>query len=101
MHEPTPQHRLARAFLALSDEPGPPSRPSFRAMICAVAAAVVLAFAAPLAWASGGLVDQPAATKHDAAPALEEEDGDDPADPPDDDGTDGNTAGDTWAATEA
>ena len=106
MPEPTPEHRLARAFLALSDEPEPPRRPTLGAVVCAVAAAVALALAAPLAWASGWRVDQPAATKHDVALAADEdEDGGDggPPSPPDDDGTDGKTVtgGDTWAATDA
>ena len=48
-------------------------------------------------------MDQPAATKHDAALAPDEDDGDGGAPPDGDDGTDGKTAtaGDSWAATEA
>ena len=47
---------VARAFLALSDDPGPEPRRPLRRAVCAALAAVVLALAAPLAW------DQPAAT---------------------------------------
>jgi hypothetical protein len=51
MRESPSAHRLARAFLALSDdaEPAPPRSSPYRAL-CAVTAAIVLALAAPLAW---------------------------------------------------
>jgi hypothetical protein len=47
---------VARAFLALSDDPGFAPRPRLRRAVCAAVAAFVLAVAAPLAW------DQSAAT---------------------------------------
>jgi hypothetical protein len=47
---PTSPPRLAAVFLALSDEPAPPATPRLRRRLCAAAAAIVLACAAPLAW---------------------------------------------------
>jgi hypothetical protein len=62
-------HRhLADAFLALSDGATPPSSPSGRRALCAVAAALVLALAAPLAW------NQSAATAATKAAVAEEAD---------------------------
>jgi hypothetical protein len=63
-------HRLARAFLALTDDLAPePVRRSVRLALIAVAAALVLAVAVPLAWMapasrslSAKVGDQPAAT---------------------------------------
>jgi hypothetical protein len=71
MREPTFEHRrLAHAFLALSDDPEPaPRRSAYRAL-CAVAAAIVLALAAPLAW------DQSTATATTKSPVAEEADDD-------------------------
>ena len=68
MREPSPtHHRLASAYLALGDDPGPTaSQRSLPRSIGALVAAVTLALAAPLAWAAtapGRLpADQPVAT---------------------------------------
>jgi hypothetical protein len=68
--------RLAAAFLALSDvEPGPDShrRTGPLAAVAALAAAVVLACSAPLAWVSRpvpGPSDLPAATQASKATIL-------------------------------
>jgi hypothetical protein len=67
MGQPNPaQLRLARAHLALVDDPGSaPSQRSVPRVLSALAAAVVLSLAAPLAWASaspGAEPKQPAAT---------------------------------------
>ena len=104
MEAPTSAHRrLARAYLALSDDPATsaPQRSAPRAL-GAIAAAIVLALAAPAAWASASSgrppADQPAATAagKGAVPGPE-------ADDDDGDGDDGPPAGsgDTWAATNA
>jgi hypothetical protein len=61
MREPTYAH-VARAFLALADEPEPPRPPSPARALCAVIVAVLLAVAAPLSWAVGERVDPSAAT---------------------------------------
>jgi hypothetical protein len=61
MREPTYAH-VARAFLALADEPDPPRSPSPARVLCAVVVAVMLAVAAPLSWVAGERVEQPAAT---------------------------------------
>ena len=61
MREPT-YAPVARAFLALADEPEPPRTPSPARTLCALALAVALAIAAPLAWVAGERLDQPAAT---------------------------------------
>jgi hypothetical protein len=61
MREPTYAH-VARAFLALADEPDPPRPPSPARVLCAVVVAVMLAVAAPLSLAAGERVEQPAAT---------------------------------------
>jgi hypothetical protein len=47
---PTSPPSLAAAFLALSDGPAPSAARPLRRKLCAVAAALVLACAAPLAW---------------------------------------------------
>jgi hypothetical protein len=66
MHAPT-SHQLAppplaAAFLALGDDAAPIER-SLPAALAALAAAVLLAFSTPLAWASAvKSADQPAAT---------------------------------------
>jgi hypothetical protein len=68
MGDVTPTHRrLAGAYLALGDDPEPPlSQRSVPRALGALAAAVTLAFAAPLAWAAAAPnrlpADQPAAT---------------------------------------
>jgi len=92
--------RLADAYLALSDDPAraAPQRSAPRTL-GAVAAAIVLALSAPLAWTSAAAgqppADQPAATAAGKAampgPEVDEddEDGDDPP----------RGSGDTWAAT--
>jgi hypothetical protein len=69
--------RLAGAFLALADDPGTetPQRSAPRAL-CALAAGVVLALAAPLAWISPAPRDQPAATVAGKAAGLEVDDED-------------------------
>jgi hypothetical protein len=104
MEAPTSAHRrLARAYLALSDDPAAsaPQRSAPR-VLGAVVATVVLALAAPTAWAAAASgrppADQPAATPaaKGAMPGPE-------ADDDDGDGGDGPRAGggDTWAATHA
>jgi hypothetical protein len=70
-------HRpLARAYLALADDPDPavPQHTVPRTVV-ALAAAIALAFAAPLAWASAVPRDAPAAMVVKAVSA-EEDDGD-------------------------
>jgi hypothetical protein len=68
MGDVTATHRrLAGAYLALGDDPEPPlSQRSVPRALGALAAALTLAFAAPLAWAAAGPdrlpADQPAAT---------------------------------------
>ena len=81
----TPSHRrLAGAYLALGDDPEPPlDQRSVPRVVGALAAAVTLALAAPLAWAAtapGRLpADQPAATQTGKAlpapPADDDDDG--------------------------
>ena len=89
---PTSHPPLARAYLALADDPAPPAaQRSLTRVVVALIATVVLAFAAPQAWAStarGEPRDVPAAT---AVKAGHDDDGDD-----DDFGD-----GDPWAATNA
>jgi hypothetical protein len=84
---------LARAYLALADDPAPAvGQRSIPRAVLALMAALVLALAAPQAWIStarGEPRDTPAATAVKAGHA--EDDGDD------DDGGDGD--GDPWAAT--
>jgi hypothetical protein len=69
--------RLAGAYLALADDPAPapPQRSAPRAL-CALVAGVVLALAAPLAWASPAPRDQPAATAAGKAAGVEVDDDD-------------------------
>ena len=76
MRLPTDEHaHLAGAFLALADDPAPAPPPrSVVRELCAVAAAVVLALAAPLAWASPAPRDQPAATANGKAAGVEVDD---------------------------
>jgi hypothetical protein len=68
MGDVTPTHRrLADVYLALGDDPEPPSgQRSAPRVVGVLAATVVLAFAAPLSWAAAGPgrlpADQPAAT---------------------------------------
>jgi hypothetical protein len=79
MRPPTAEHSpLAAAFLALADdpEPAPPQRSAPR-VVCALAAGVVIALAAPLAWASPSPRDQPTATAAGKAGALLGDDDDD------------------------
>ncbi len=98
MRPPTAEHsHLAGAYLALADDPLPAiaARRSPARALCAAAAGVVLAFAAPLAWAApaaGKPRDLPAATAHGKAGVVADDDEDD---------LDGDPegAGDTWAAT--
>ena len=76
MRQPTAEHsHLAGAFLALGDDPqpAPPQRSALRALL-AVSAAIVLAMAAPLAWASPAPRDQPAATASGKAAGVEVDD---------------------------
>jgi hypothetical protein len=72
MRPPTAEHLpLAGAFLALDDDPEPPpSQRSAPRVLCAFAAGVVIALAAPLAWASPSPRDQPTATAAGKAGAL-------------------------------
>jgi hypothetical protein len=78
----SPASRLAQAFLALGD-PGEPltrGRRSPAVVVASVAAMVVLALSAPVAWATASShKDQPAATPASKAAMLA----------PDDDGADG------------
>jgi hypothetical protein len=83
MGDVTPTHRrLAGAYLALGDDPEPPlSQRSVPRAVGALAAAIALALAAPLAWAAAGpdrLPDQPAATAvgKAALPHGDDDDGD-------------------------
>jgi hypothetical protein len=72
MRPPTVEHsHVARAFLALADDPQPPPpQRSVPRVLCAFAAGVVIALAAPLAWASPSPRDQPTATAAGKAGAL-------------------------------
>jgi hypothetical protein len=85
MVDVTPSHRrLAGAYLALGDDPAAlVTQRSVPRAIGALAAAITLALAAPLAWAAAGPdrppADQPAATptgKAAVAPAADDDDGD-------------------------
>jgi hypothetical protein len=85
MGDVTPTHsRLAGAYLALGDDPQPPpGQRSVPRAVGALAAAIALALAAPVAWAAAGPdrppADQPAATatgKAAPAPAADDDDGD-------------------------
>ena len=68
---------LAAVYLALGDDlqAAPPRRSVPRA-VCALAAGVVLALAAPLAWVSPAPRDQPAATVAGKAAGVEVDDED-------------------------
>jgi hypothetical protein len=79
MRPPTDEHSyLAGAFLALADDPEPPpSQRSGPRVVCAFAAGIVIALAAPLAWASPSPGDQPTATAAGKAGALLGDDDDD------------------------
>jgi hypothetical protein len=85
MGDVTPTHRrLAGAYLALGDDPEPPSsQRSVPRALGALAVATTLALAAPLAWAAAGPnrlpADQPAATptgKAALALPADDDDGD-------------------------
>jgi hypothetical protein len=78
MRPRTDEHsNLAGAFLALADGPEPtPSQRSATRVVCAFAAGVVIALAAPLAWASPSPRDQPAATAAGKAGAVLDDDDD-------------------------
>ena len=85
MGDVTPTHRrLAGAYLALGDDPEPPlGQRSVPRAVGALAAAITIALAAPLAWAAAAPnrppADQPAATqtgKAALAPAADDDDGD-------------------------
>jgi hypothetical protein len=81
------QHRMARAFLALTDDPGTePVQRSLVKALAAFAAALVIALAAPLLWippvapvSQGKLGDQPAATLGSSKAALAAADDEDDA----------------------
>jgi hypothetical protein len=83
MGDVIPTHRrLAGAYLALADDPEPlPAQRSLPRALGALAAAIALAFAAPLAWAAAGPnrppADQPAATAVGKAslPHADDDDG--------------------------
>jgi hypothetical protein len=81
MRPPTAEHsHLAGAFLALADDPQPPpSQRSLSRVVCAFAAGVVIALAAPLAWASPSPRDQPTATAAGKAGAMLGDDDEDAA----------------------
>ena len=80
MGDVTPTHRrLAGAYLALGDDPEPPlSQRSVPRAVGALAAAITLAFAAPLACPDRLPADQPAATAvgKAALPHGDDDDGD-------------------------
>jgi hypothetical protein len=97
MRPSTADHsHLAGTFLALADdvEP-PPAQRSVPRAACALVAGLVLAFAAPLAWAAPGKPrDLPAATASGKAAGVVADD-----DADDGDGPDGDDHAQTWAAT--
>jgi hypothetical protein len=98
MRPPIAEHsHLAGAFLALADDPAStPDRRSPAQVLCAAAAALVLALAAPLAWAApaaGTPPDLPAATALGKAGVVADDDEDDLDGDPE--------GGGTWAATDA
>ena len=69
------QPNLARAFLALVDDPEPPEPArSLPRVVCALAASVALALAAPLAWASARDLPPAAPAAKAGAPAEAEDD---------------------------
>jgi hypothetical protein len=78
--EPSAHRPLARAYLALADDPDlAAAQRTLPRIFVAAGAAIVLAFAAPLAWASalrGEPRDAPAATVIKAAGAEDDDDGD-------------------------
>ncbi len=85
MGDVTPTHRRqAGAYLALGDDPEPQvAQRSVPRAVGALAAAITIALAAPLAWAAAAPsrppADQPAATqtgKAALAPAADDDDGD-------------------------
>jgi hypothetical protein len=88
---PSSHPPLARAYLALADDPEPPAiQRTLPRVVVALLATVVLGVATPQAWAStvrGEPRDAPAAT---AVKAGHDDDGDDDWDD-----------GDPWAATNA
>ena len=88
---------LARAYLALGDDPAPATaQSSLPRAVVALIATLVLALAAPLAWVSaarGEPRDTPAATSVKAGHADDDD--------VDDDDADGDGPGDPWAATNA
>jgi hypothetical protein len=75
---PARHSHLAAVFLALGDDVhAAPPRRSVACGVCALAAGVVLALAAPLAWMSPAPRDQPAATVSGKAGGVEvDDDGD-------------------------
>ena len=91
---PSAHPPLARAYLALADDPAPAAtQRSLPRAVVALLATVVLALAAPLAWVSaarGEPRDTPAATAVKGSHAEDDED----------DG-DGDGPDDPWAATNA
>ena len=80
---PTLPHGLARAFLALTDDPALPARPrSAAGALAAMAAAVVIALSAPAGWLSPGSLllapgDHPTAALGSSKAALAHDDEDD------------------------
>jgi hypothetical protein len=71
-----PQSSLAAAFLALSDEGEAPPQRSLAHAACALAAGMLLALGAPLAWtvaAEGRPADQPVATLAGKAALADDE----------------------------
>jgi hypothetical protein len=76
MRQRTDEHsHLAGAFLALADDPSPgPVQRSAPRVLCALVAGLVIALAAPLAWASPAPRDQPAATAVGKAAGVEVDD---------------------------
>ncbi len=87
---PSAHPPLAHAYLALADDPEPATvQRSLPRIVVALVAAIAVAVAPPLAWASGEPRDAPAATAVKAGHA-EDDDGDD---------DDPAGSGDPWAAT--
>lgn len=76
-------HGLARAFLALTDDPAlPPAPPAAGPRLAALAAAAVLVLSAPAGWLAPAALtakpgDQPAATLGSSKAALAHDDEDD------------------------
>jgi hypothetical protein len=75
---PSDHRPLARAYLALADDPDPAvAQHTVPRTLVALAAAIAIAFAAPLAWASAVRGEPRDALAATVVKAVEEDDGDD------------------------